>query len=349
MGLEARLAENDCPILFLIYSNTDCFFRRLGKMKGNWNWSCNSTFQKEVLPPIYGVEMCVALVGNILALWLLVTKEKKNWHMGVVFSCNLVISDIFYALTLPLLIDNYSRDRQWLFGDAVCKIERFLFTCNLYVSIYFIMCISVNRSLAIVHLFFTRKHIHPKHAKISSVFIWIFVASISSPLLYFSGVNRDRCSIFANLHYTSNLKSTYRVFMVVIGCLVPFLVTFASYFGVLWVVFKNANITSLEKKKVALIVGLVCVLYTVSFVPYHILQIVNFKLREEGKTNCYVHNGFQVSKALACLNMCLHPILYMAVFDSIRAMCCRRSSNVSNVQITVGENFSKNLELKSRD
>ncbi|XP_053531383.1 P2Y purinoceptor 11-like [Ictalurus punctatus] len=318
-------------------------------MVGNWNRSCNSTFQKEVLPPIYGVEMCVALVGNILALWLLVTKEKKNWHMGVVFSCNLVISDIFYTLTLPLLIDYYSRERQWIFGDAVCKTERFLFTCNLYVSIYFIMCISVHRYLAIVQPIFMRKHIRPKHAKIISVFVWIFVASISSPLLYFSGVYNAKCFIYANLDKKSSLKSTYRVFMVVIGCFVPFVITFSSYFGVIMAVYKNANITSLQKKKVALIIGLVCVLYTLSFVPYHILQIVNFKLREEGKTNCYVHNGYQVSKVLACLNMCLNPILYMAVSDSIRAVCCRRSSNVSNLQITVGEHSSKNRELKSRN
>ncbi|XP_053469477.1 P2Y purinoceptor 11-like [Ictalurus furcatus] len=295
-------------------------------MVGNGSWSCSSTFQY-LLAPIYGMEMCVALVGNILALWLLVTKEKKNWHMGVVFSCNLVISDIFYALTLPLLIDNYSRSRQWIFGDAVCKIEIFLFTCNLYVSIYFIMCISVHRYLAIVQPIFMRKHIRPKHAKIISVFVWIFVASISSPLLYFSGVNRDRCFIFANLDKKSNLKSTYRVFMVVIGCLVPFVVTFASYFGVIMAVFKNANITSVQKKKVALIIGLVCSLYTVSFLPYHILHIVNFKLNEDRNTYCYVRNGYQVSKALVCLNMCLNPILYMAVSDSIRVVCCRRSSN----------------------
>ncbi|XP_017309568.1 P2Y purinoceptor 11 [Ictalurus punctatus] len=296
-------------------------------MKENWNWSCKSTFQKDLLPPIYAVEMCVALVGNILALWLLVTKEKKNWHMGVVFSCNLVFSDIFYALTLPLLIDYYSRDRQWIFGDAVCKIEIFLFTCNLYVSIYFIMCISVHRYLAIVQPIFMRKHIRPKHAKIISVFVWIFVASISSPLLYFSGVDKDRCLLFANIDNKSNPKSTYRMFMVVIGCFVPFVVTFASYFGVIMAVFKNANITSLQKKKVGLIIGLVCVLYTLSFVPYHILHIVNFKLNEDSNTNCYVRNGYQVSKALACLNMCLNPILYMAVSDSIRAVCCARTSN----------------------
>ncbi|XP_047663641.1 P2Y purinoceptor 11-like [Tachysurus fulvidraco] len=313
------------------------------------NGSCNSTFSKDLLPPIYGVEMCVALVGNILALWLLVTKEKKNWHMGVVFSCNLIITDIFYALTLPLLIVYYSRGRVWGFGNALCKIERFLFTCNLYVSIYFIMCISVHRYLAIVYPIFTRKHIRPKHAKIISVFVWIFIAIISSPVLYYSGLNTDRCFLFANdsSKALKPSKRIYRLFMAVAGCLVPFVVTFGSYFGVIMAVFKNPNMTSLQKKRVALIVGLVCILYTVSFVPFHILQIWYFKLREENKTNCYVLNGYQVSKALACLNMCFHPILYMAVSDSVRAVCCKRSSNRSSIQIT-GEH-SKEIELKYRD
>ncbi|XP_027010888.1 P2Y purinoceptor 11-like isoform X2 [Tachysurus fulvidraco] len=290
--------------------------------------SCNSTFSKDLLPPIYGVEMCVALAGNILALWLLVTKERKNWHTGVVLSCNLIISDILYALTLPLLIVYYSKGRFWGFGNALCKIERFLFTCNLYVSIYFIMCISANRYLAIVHPFFTRSYVKPKHAKIVSLFMWILVAGLSSPILYYSGLKKERCSLFADSGH-EHKKLIYRLFMAVIGCLIPFLVTFASYFGVIWVVFKNDNITSLEKKKVALMVALVCILYSVSFVPYHLLQIWHFKLKYLKISNSYVCNGYQVSKALACVNMCLHPILYMTVFDSIRTVCCRRRSTDS--------------------
>ncbi|XP_058233298.1 P2Y purinoceptor 11-like [Hemibagrus wyckioides] len=290
--------------------------------------SCNGTFSMDVLPPMYGVEMCVALAGNILALWLLVTKERKNWHTGVVFSCNLVISDILYALTLPLLIIYYSKGRVWIFGNALCKIERFLFNCNLYVSIYFIMCISANRYLAIVHPFFTRNYVKPKHAKIASLVVWILVAALSSPILYYSGTEKERCSLYADSSQ-KYMKFVYRVFMAVIGCLIPFLVTFASYFGVIWVVFKNENITSLEKKKVALMVALVCILYSVSFVPYHILQIWHFSLKALKMTNYPVCNGYQVSKALACVNMCLHPIFYMAVFDSIRTMCCRRSSKES--------------------
>ncbi|KAG9278981.1 P2Y purinoceptor 11 [Astyanax mexicanus] len=293
---------------------------------------CDDTFKSQLLPYIYGVELCLALVGNVFALWLLVTKERRNWHTGVVFSCNLAISDILYALTLPLLIIHYARRKGWPFPEAVCKIERFLFSCNLYASIYFIMCISVNRYLAIVHPFFTRKHVNPKHAKIASLLVWMVVAIISSPILSFAGLRKVRCRSFSNRDEVP--KYSYRIFMAISGCLVPFVVTFASYFGVIWVVLKNANITTLEKRKVALIVSLVCVLYAISFVPYHILQIWHFHLKDKKITNCTVDIAYQVSKGLASLNMCLHPILYTAVFDSIRtAVCCKRRSNESPMSL----------------
>ncbi|CAM4343466.1 unnamed protein product [Leuciscus chuanchicus] len=205
-------------------------------------------FQVLLLPPMYGIEMCVALVGNVFALWLLVTKERQNWHTGVVFSCNLVICDIIYVLTLPLLIIYYAKDKNWTFGDAACKIERFLFNCNLYVSIFFIMCISVNRYVAIVYPFFTRSYVCSKHAKIASVLTWAIVIIASSPVLKFAGIEPIK-------NYT-----------LCVSC------HDESMRGVIWTILKNKNITTLEKRKVALLVALVCILYATSFVPYHVLQ-----------------------------------------------------------------------------
>uniref|UniRef100_W5MKP2 Peter pan homolog n=1 Tax=Lepisosteus oculatus TaxID=7918 RepID=W5MKP2_LEPOC len=112
-------------------------------------------FQIGFLPPVFGIEFCLAFPGNVLALWLLLTRERRNWHTGVVFSFNLAVSDLLYVLTLPLLVIYYLGEKEWIFGEATCKIERFLFTCNLYSSIFFITCISVNRYVGIVHPMFT--------------------------------------------------------------------------------------------------------------------------------------------------------------------------------------------------
>ncbi|XP_065105954.1 P2Y purinoceptor 11 [Paramisgurnus dabryanus] len=303
------------------------------------NSSCREyEFQIKFLPPLYGIEMCVALAGNLFALWLLFMKERKNWHTGVVFSCNLAISDVLYVLTLPLLIIYYAKKKQWTFGVAACKIERFLFNCNLYVSIIFIMCISVNRYLAIVYPFFSHRYVRPKHAKIISALTWLIVVITVSPVLHFAGTeikdsNKTLCVSFYNKTMeTSHFH--YKVFLMVVGCMIPFVVTFASYLGVIWAVLQNKNITMLEKRKVALLVGLVCVLYAISFVPYHALQTYQLYLIKNNNLNqesafCRVHNSYQVSKVLTTLNMCIHPLLYMAVFDSIRTVCCGRSSDDS--------------------
>ncbi|XP_064867000.1 suppressor of SWI4 1 homolog [Oncorhynchus nerka] len=303
----------------------------------DYNSSCHGDkFQVQLLPSMYGVEFCVALVGNLFALRLLATRERNNWHTGVVLSCNLAISDLLYVLTLPLLIVYYMQDKNWLFGVAVCKIERFLFTCNLYVSIYFIMCISVNRYVAIVYPFFSRNHVNPDKAKAASVVIWIFVTAISSPVLKFAstcpeGINKTRCVSYSYCTNSDAVAYThlfYKFFLSVVGCFIPFLVTFASYCAVLRVVWRNVNITSLEKRKVALMVFAVVVLYAISFVPYHLLQSYYFyqKVDELGSVCDWVYKAYQVSKGLATLNMCIHPLLYMAVFDNIRVACCGRSS-----------------------
>ncbi|XP_034448660.1 suppressor of SWI4 1 homolog [Hippoglossus hippoglossus] len=294
-------------------------------------------FQIDLLPWMYGVEFIVALTGNLFALWLLVVRERRNWHTGVVLSCNLAISDLLYILTLPLLIVYYSLEKHWIFGEAACKIERFLFTCNLYGTIFFIMAISVNRCVALVFPFFTHSYVLPAHAKAVSVVIWVVVGAISSPVWKFATVSRNEhnnhnkslCVSYARQNRADEISHfTYKVFLAVFGCLVPFIVTFTSYCVVISVVWKNVSITTLEKRKVALLVGSVVVLYAVSFVPYHFFQTYNLYMRKKDHTNtvCWVYEMYQVSKGLASLNMCLHPVLYMALFDSMRVACCGKSS-----------------------
>lgn len=45
---------------------------------------------------------------------------------------------------------------------------------------------------------------------------------------------------------------------------------------------------------------------------------------------------YQVSKGLASVNMCIHPILYMALVDSIRVACCGKRLEDNN-SVEMGE------------
>ncbi|KAJ7992526.1 hypothetical protein DPEC_G00279590 [Dallia pectoralis] len=299
------------------------------------NSSCNAVeFQEQFLSSMYSIQICMAVISNLFALWLLVTRERNNWHTSVVLSCNLAISDLLYSLTLPLLIDYYVKEMDWLYGTAACKIERFLFNCNLYVSIYFIMCISVTRYMAIVHPFFSRNNVSPAKAKVASVIIWMFVIAISSPVLKFTSTcpaanNTTHCVLNSYCATTSqdvaNSIFYYKVFLAVVGCFVPFLVTFLSYAALFRVVWRNPNISYLVKRKVALMVFAAVVLSAISFLPYHFIQCYYLyaRVNEPGSECNSLYMAYQVSKGLVTMNMCIHPMLYVAEFDNIRMACCR--------------------------
>ncbi|XP_028679731.1 P2Y purinoceptor 11 [Erpetoichthys calabaricus] len=287
--------------------------------------SSNTTFQTSFLPPVYGVEFFLATAGNSLAIWLLLTRERRNWHTGVVFSFNLAVSDLLYVLSLPLLVVYYTLNKNWIFSEPVCKIERFLFTCNLYASIFFITSISLNRYVGIVHPLFAHSEVRPRHAKLCSVLVWIVVIGISAPTIVFSETNtpKSNCTECLGSASDANLKTylTYSLFLVFFGCLLPFLLTFGSYVCILCVVWKNNNISKTEKRKVGLMILTVILLYTISFIPYHLLRNINLYHRINNTGHTWVFQAYQVTKGLVTLNMCIHPLLYASVFDSMRHIC----------------------------
>ncbi|NP_001106298.1 purinergic receptor P2Y, G-protein coupled, 11 S homeolog [Xenopus laevis] len=290
--------------------------------------TCNNSFadvQTKFLAPMYGVEFVVSMIGNSLAIWLLGPGGSKNPHAGIIFSLNLAVSDLFYSLSLPLLVAYYIMNKNWVFGSAICKVERFIFNCNLYGSIFFITCISANRCLGIVFPFYTRGRVKSKHAKLVSVGIWVLVASISAPVFFFSKLqgehNNTEC-IGTAVHTELPSYFPYSLFLAGFGCALPFLITFLSYIGIAKAVWKSHGLEPREKRKVVTLVCVVVLLYTISFVPYHILRNLNLRNRmapSDCKWSLKIHSAFQVAKALVSLNPCIHPLLYTAVIDNVRA------------------------------
>lgn len=294
--------------------------------------NCTFSFayvQTTFLAPVYVVEFILAVLGNGFAIWLL--GGSKNRHAGIIFSLNLAVSDLAYALSLPLLVAYYSMGKKWIFGVALCKVERFLFHCNLYGSIFFITCISVNRCIGVVYPFYARGRVESKHGKLASVAVWLIVAAISSPVFKFSTLkdegHKTECLGTA---LDSQLRSylPYSLFLAGFGCGLPFIITLISYTGIARAVWKSHGLESREKKKVVTMVCVVVLLYTISFLPYHILRNLNLASRiwpKNCKHSSFLHSAFQVTRGLVALNPCIHPLLYTSVMDNVRAKlgCCK--------------------------
>ncbi|XP_075715073.1 P2Y purinoceptor 11 [Rhinoderma darwinii] len=296
--------------------------------------TCNISFshvQVNYLAPVYGVEFFFALLGNGLAIWLLVPRGSKKSHAGIIFSLNLAVSDLAYALSLPLLVAYYAMNKNWVFGLALCKVERFLFNCNLYGSIFFITCISANRCLGVVYPFYARGKVESKHAKVASVIVWVIVATISAPVFKFSTIKEEshvKECIGTALDSMLTSYLPYSLFLAGFGCGLPFVITLFSYIGIARAVWKSHGLESKEKRKVVTMVCIVVALYAISFLPYHILRNLNLTNRLKPPScawSSHVHSAFQISRGLVALNPCIHPLLYTSVMDNVRAKlsCCQ--------------------------
>ncbi|KAG8536003.1 hypothetical protein GDO81_027298 [Engystomops pustulosus] len=289
---------------------------------------CNHSFshvQVNFLAPVYGVEFFLALLGNGFAIWLLIPRGSKKSHAGIIFSLNLAVSDLAYALSLPLLVAYYLMGKNWIFGVALCKIERFLFNCNLYGSIFFITCISANRYVGVVYPFYARGNVESKHAKVASVIVWLIVGTISAPVFKFSTTKDEppvtEC-IGTALHSMLPSYLPYSLFLAGFGCGLPFLITLFSYVGIARAVWKSHGLESRDKRKVVTMVIVVVALYSISFLPYHILRNINLinRLRPPScEWSSSIHSALQVTRGLVALNPCIHPLLYTSVMDNVRS------------------------------
>ncbi|XP_037674123.1 P2Y purinoceptor 11-like isoform X1 [Choloepus didactylus] len=305
-----------------------------------------SRFQEDFLWPVLVAEFLVAVTGNGLALYRFGTRERRPWHPAVVFSAQLAVSDLLYALTLPPLAAYFYPPKHWCYGEAACRLEHFLFTCNLLGSVFFITCISLNRYLGTVHPFLARSHLQPKHAWAVSVAGWALAALLAAPTLSFSHLQASLQHEGKEAHVRclgtadgSRLGAywAYSLVLAVVGCGLPLLLALAAYGALGRAVAHSPGVTAAEKLHVAVLVVSGVALYAGSYLPYHVTRVLNVRARQRWQERCPgfaneaqavaalslgSYLGHQVTRGLVPLAICLHPLLYMAVAPSLGCCCC---------------------------
>lgn len=310
-----------------------------------------SSFQEDFLWPMLVAVFLVALAGNSLALYRFCTQDHRPWHPAVIFSAQLAVSDLLYALTLPPLAAYFYPPKHWSYGETACRLERFLFTCNLLGSVIFITCISLNRYLGIVHPFFTHSQLRPKHAWAISAAGWALAALLAAPMLSFSHLSgpqqEGKCTVDRPLACIKCLGTAddkqleaYRVYslaLVALGCGLPLLLSLVAYGALGQAVLQSHGMTAANKLHVMMLVAGGIALYASSYVPYYVTGVLNVYARQRWRALCpgfasaaqakaalswRTYVAHQVTRGLVPLAICVHPLLYMAVVPSLD--CCRR-------------------------
>ncbi|XP_007521983.1 G-protein coupled receptor 183 [Erinaceus europaeus] len=276
-----------------------------------------------LMPLHYSVVFVIGLVGNLLALVVIVQNRKKI-NSTTLYSTNLVISDILFTTALPTRIAYYALGFDWPMGDALCRVTALLFYINTYAGVNFMTCLSIDRFFAVVHPLRYNKMKRIKHAKGICVFVWVLVFGQTLPLLITpmskEEGGRTTCMEYPNFEGTESLPWIL-LGACFVGYVIPLVIILICYSQICCKLFKTAKQNPLSdksgvNKKALNTIVFIIVVFVLCFTPYHvaIIQHMIKKLQASQLLGCGQRHSFQISlHVTVCLmnfNCCMDPFIY---------------------------------------
>ncbi|XP_040902478.1 G protein-coupled receptor 184 [Toxotes jaculatrix] len=281
----------------------------------------------DLLMTVYILAFILGLIFNVLTLGPICQLVRKQNILGIFLLC-LSISDMLYLFTMPLWINYYRQDHRWQLGVLSCSVAGFIYYSNMYISIYLLCCISVDRSLVVTYPFHFKTRRTPCYAWAQCIIIYVVVAVLHIMVLIYDNLkdahddmnHNDRC------YETYPLQKPVALFNLIrvgVGFLLPLLVLAVSYWKVLATVDQSPGLSAQAKRKVRLLSFGVIGIFSVCFAPYHILLLTrslvfyNSDSTDPGGTYCLfeqkMHFFFSCTLALSSLNCVVDPVLYVLV------------------------------------
>ncbi|KAG7469819.1 hypothetical protein MATL_G00132880 [Megalops atlanticus] len=139
------------------------------------------------LPTLYSLVFIVGLLGNGLVVCVLVVYHWRKMTMTDVCLFHLAVADLLFVTSLPFW-SHYAAAANWPFGDFLCRAVTSLYMLGFYGSIFFMVLMSVDRYLIIVHAVTMVRHKSMQLGTAVAAVIWAISLCASLPTIVFTKV-----------------------------------------------------------------------------------------------------------------------------------------------------------------
>ncbi|NXS96723.1 GP174 protein, partial [Jacana jacana] len=315
------------------------------------NQTCSGasvTFKNNLYATIYTIIFIPGLLANSAALWVLcrfISKKSK----AVIFMINLAMADLAQVLSLPLRIYYYVSST-WPFGTPLCLLCFYQKYLNMYASICFLTCISIQRYLFLYQPFKAKDWKRRYDVAISAA-VWLFVglACLPFPIMRNSATNTTN-ACFADLEVRQINSTVATVLMAGMAELLGFIIPLSIISFCTWKTkdslrsFQAPAQNSSERQKALRMVSMCAIVFCVCFAPYHINFFFFMLVKENVITGCFLRTITLYTQpfclCLASLDCCLDPILYFFMTSEFQDQISRHSSTVIRSRLMSKESAS---------
>ncbi|NXP10673.1 GP174 protein, partial [Thinocorus orbignyianus] len=312
--------------------------------------SINITFKNSLYATTYTIIFIPGLLANSAALWVLCRFISKK-NKAVIFMINLAVADLAHVLSLPLRIYYYITST-WPFKKEVCLLCFYLKYLNMYASICFLTCISIQRYLFLYQPFKAKDWKRRYDILISAV-VWLVVGVACLPFPIMRN-NRDNTTntnaCFADLKVQTIESKVATVLMTGTAELIGFVIPLIVILFCTWKTkdslrgFQIPMQNNSERRKAVRMVSMCAIVFCVCFAPYHINFFFYMLVKEKVITDCFLSTITLYTQpfclCLASLDCCLDPILYFFTTSEFQDQISRHSSMVIRSRLMSKESAS---------
>lgn len=298
--------------------------------------SINEDIEKYYLTSMYSIEFIVGLIGNVTVISGYIFCLKK-WKCSNIYLFFLSITDLLFICTLPMFVIQYSNDSEWFYSELSCKFSRYFLNSNLYLSVLYLTCISIDRYLLVqnptkLH-WFQRK----KTAVMICFILWFIVSLELIPMFTFIGPknitdNDEQIIVCIDYASSGDAKDSmiYSMFLTIVDFILPLCV---MGFCCIQTATSLKKISAKHRRNIKLnkphrLVIMALVIFTVLFTPYHIMRNVRIASRmNRNQTYCVrkgVKAAYAITRPIAYLSSAINPIFYFLLGDRFREILLRK-------------------------
>lgn len=332
--------------------NTEIFNMAINT--SNFENDCNTNnmeFQYYLYATTYILIFIPGLLANSAALWILCRFSNKK-NKAVIFMVNLSVADLAHVLSLPFRI-YYYLNRHWPFQKALCLLCFYLKYLNMYASICFLTCISLQRCFFVLKPLKARIWKRKYDVGISAV-IWVIVgtACLPFPILRSNSSNTSLAtneSCFADLGY-KEMNNVILIVMITFAELAGFVIPVVTIAWCTWKTIISLKQPAMafqgigERQKALRMVFMCAAVFFICFTPYHI-NFIFYTMVKEGKlkscpiviSTVYFHPFSLCLASLCCL---LDPFIYYFMASEFRDQISLQGSSVIRSRLMSRESGS---------
>ncbi|XP_002713326.3 C-C chemokine receptor type 2 [Oryctolagus cuniculus] len=283
---------------------------------------CHKTDVKQVaaqlLPPLYSLVFVCGFVGNLLVVLILINCKKLK-SMTDIYLLNLAISDLLFLLTLPLWA-HYAA-AEWVFGSAMCKLSTGMYHMGYFGGIFFIILLTIDRYLAIVHAVFALKARTVTFGVVTSGVTWVAAIFASVPGILFTRFQEEDSRYTCGPDFPLGWKNFHTIMRNILSLVLPLLVMVVCYSGILKTLLRCRN--EKRRHRAVRLIFAIMVVYFLFWAPYNVVLLLNTFQEFFGLNNCessgQLDRAMQVTETLGMTHCCINPVVYAFVGEKFRS------------------------------